>query len=185
MNASLYSLNEQCDANNVTKIVTKNQGNPGQSRGNCHQNCNQTEGTLGQHRAIGSTTSGHRGPGRVIRGNPTFGLITQRSQVQILPPQPTHSIGLKLDSAALETVTNFGATSRKSLILKSQNWLQHVGFRRFGALGRVGQLNQSVSEKSLLVRVHIVTNYVTNFARKPSSCVFRRSTVSTISGTPQ
>lgn len=73
----------------VTKIVTNSKGNSGQSRGTCHQNCHQTEGTPGQPRAIGSTTSGHQGQRRATEGNSMFGLITQRSKVQIFPPQPT------------------------------------------------------------------------------------------------
>ena len=73
----------------------------------CNQVCNQTEGTLGHSGAIESKISGYRGQAGATQGNRTIGLITQRSQVQILPPQPTHSIGLKLVFSAPETVTNF------------------------------------------------------------------------------
>lgn len=75
----------------VTKIVTNSKGNSGQSRGKCHQNCHQTEGTPGQRRAMGSTTSGHGGERGATQGNFMFGLITQRSHVQIMPPQPINS----------------------------------------------------------------------------------------------
>lgn len=63
----------------VTKNVTNSKGNSGQSRGRCHHNCHQTEGTPGQLRATGSTTSGHGGQSRATQGDFMFGLITQRS----------------------------------------------------------------------------------------------------------
>ena len=59
----------------------------------CNQFCNQTEGTLGQPGAMESRFSGYRGQVRATEGNRTIGLITQRSKVQILPPQPISSIG--------------------------------------------------------------------------------------------
>ncbi len=84
----------QSDVKVQPQAVTKNVTNwRGKSSffSECNQSCNQTEGTPGQRRAIGSTISGHRGQCRAIQGNQTFGLITQRSHVQIMPPQPTLS----------------------------------------------------------------------------------------------
>ena len=45
----------------------------------------------GQVRAIKSTALGNSANAGAIKGNVLFGLITQRSKVQILPPQPTDS----------------------------------------------------------------------------------------------
>jgi hypothetical protein len=72
----------------------------------CNQFCNQTEGTSGQRRAMESRSLGHPGQPRATEGNQTIGLITQRSHVQIMPPQPTHSIGLRLISKHFLPVTN-------------------------------------------------------------------------------
>ena len=55
----------------------------------CNQFCNQTEGSSGQRRAMESISSGHPGQPGATEGNQTIGLITQRSHVQIMPPQPT------------------------------------------------------------------------------------------------
>ena len=48
----------------------------------------------GQVRAVKSTPLGNLAKAGVIEGNVLFGLITQRSKVQILPPQVTHSTWL-------------------------------------------------------------------------------------------
>ncbi len=50
---------------------------------------------------------GNSGERTATAGKVLIGLITQRSKVQILPPQPTDSIILILAFVMLETATNF------------------------------------------------------------------------------
>jgi hypothetical protein len=65
-----------------------------------------------------SITSGQSGQFRGTKGKVDGGLITQRSQVQILPPQPTEKKALSGESEALRAVTKPAHRPRKLLILK-------------------------------------------------------------------
>ena len=155
MRASLCNVRAKSGQQIVTKIVTKSAGNPGQSGAQCHQNCHQTEGTPGQCRATGSTTSGYEGQWRATRGNFKFGLITQRSHVQIMPPQPIDSMRLSCVFSASKNVTNFGAVHSKLLIIKSWDCLQLVGFSQLCALGGMESRNQRISEGSSLLPLRL------------------------------
>ncbi len=92
MTAGLYEIGAKLKLKIVTNFVTNLLGNPGHSRANCHQFCYQTEGTSGHSRAMESSLLGRGGKRRASQGNALLGLITQRSKVQILPPQPIKSI---------------------------------------------------------------------------------------------
>jgi hypothetical protein len=73
-----------------------------------------------------STSSGNSGQFRGTEGNVSGGLITQRSQVQILPPQPTEAKALSVEVKALEAVTKPVFNTCKLLILKLA-----AGYRAF------------------------------------------------------
>lgn len=73
----------------VTKCVTNSRGKPGQWRDavtNLVTNLRAIQGKL--------TIVGNKEKRRATQGNGKLGLITQRSKVQILPPQPTDSIAV-------------------------------------------------------------------------------------------
>ena len=97
MIASLYKIRAELRAEIVTNFVTNLSGNRGQSGANCHQFCYQTEGTPGHSRAMESSLLGNGGERRETQGNASLGLITQRSKVQILPPQLIGKNRLKTD----------------------------------------------------------------------------------------
>ena len=54
---------------------------------------------------------GNLGQWRGTEGNASFGLITQRSKVQILPPQPSFSIGYGLRKTLRSGTPTYSPTS--------------------------------------------------------------------------
>ena len=88
MKASLHLPSSSIRRISVTNSVTNRLGNRGQSR------------------AMKSLHWGKPGQRRGTEGNLSFGLITQRSKVQILPPQPIHSTAVISSSSLPETSNN-------------------------------------------------------------------------------
>ena len=87
MTASQYHLGASVRGIRVTNSVTNWLGNRGQCRAIVTNSVTKLRAIQGHE----ITTFGEARQWRGTEGNASLGLITQRSKVQILPPQPTHS----------------------------------------------------------------------------------------------
>ena len=168
MIARLYEIGAKLRARIVTNSVTNLMGNRGQSRANCHQFCYQTEGTSGHSRAMESSLLGNGGKRRAIQGNASLGLITQRSKVQILPPQPT-------DYTAVILKTPFNLTFQRSP--KSLKLNDRIGDSSLGSPLAAIINAHSHLEPLKWSKWPIVTKSVTNSARIPRRWHAHQSTI--------
>ena len=110
---------------------------------------------------------GNPGQWRGTEGNLSFGLITQRSKVQILPPQPTHSSVVIPNSPLPEASANL-SSSFYLQHLKGSDWSQHVG----SSWERPDSIPDSITDTQICVlrlsAESVVTKIVTNSERESS-----------------